>query len=284
MKIGIIGAGTMGEVITSSLLKKRIVARNQIMISDLDISRLTAMESDYEVQTTMDNQKLLEFADVVLLCVKPQNSPAAMATLKGHFRKDQVLVSIMAGVGLTTIGKATGHDLLVRAMPNIPARIGEGMTAWMASEKVSDQSQMIVKMIFQAFGTEIQVHEEDLIDAATAISGSGPAYIFYFAENLMKSAVMLGFSSGAAHRMVQQTFRGAMNLWHETGEEPQKLRRSVTSKGGTTAAALNSFKASETPEVFHRAFTAAYQRAKQLQAIADGQQPAEPETDEDNGE
>lgn len=278
MRIGILGAGVMGELIAASLLKKHIVAPDEILLSDADVNRLTHLGSRYGVRTSCDNAETVRFGDVLLFCVKPQNSRAMMEPLQGTFRGDQVIISIMAGVSLDTIRRLTGHGAVVRSMPNIPARIGEGMTVWMPSEEVAECHRMIVKMIFQAFGLETCVHEEDLIDAATAVSGSGPAYIFYVAENLMRAAVLLGFSGGEAHRLVQQTFRGAMDLWHETKEEPETLRRSVTSKGGTTAAALREFKKHNTPDIFLAAIRAAYDRARQLREVADGKpDPAPPQ-------
>ncbi len=284
MRIGIIGAGVMGEVITSSLLKKNILEPGDIMLGDQDISRLTHLEKLYRVKTTRDNHKLLAFSDIVLFCVKPQNSRPMMEELTGRFSDEQIIVSIMAGVSLGTIERLTGHGALVRAMPNIPARIGKGMTVWMASSSVSDKNRMIVKMIFQAFGLEMEVADEDRVDAATAVSGSGPAYIFYTAENLMRAAVDLGFSSGEAHRLVQQTFQGAMDLWVETSDEPETLRRTVTSKGGTTAAALDVFKKRETPRIFSDAIRAAYVRAGELRQVADGEPDPEPPSDSENGD
>jgi len=278
MNVGIIGGGVMGEVILSSLIKKRIIKAQDIMVSDLEVERLAHLEKRYQITTTSDNAKLLTQSDITIFCVKPQKAKIMMDPLFGKFGQGQVIISIMAGVSLSTIQRLTGHSAVVRAMPNVPAIIGEGMTAWMASDAVSDRSCMIVKMIFQAFGIEDSVDSEDMIDAATAVSGSGPAYIFYMAENLMKAAMKLGFSAGFAHRLVQQTFRGAMNQWYHTGEEPEALRRSVTSKGGTTEAALNSFKKDEVPEIFVRAIETAYVRAGQLREIADGKpDPADSE-------
>lgn len=270
MNIGIIGGGVMGQVIISSLLKKNVVSPGEIMISDLNNGRLVFLRNHYNVEFTTDNRELLEFSDIVLFCVKPQKSPEMMAEVQGGFRADQVIVSIMAGVSIGTMERLTGHNAIVRAMPNIPARIGEGMTVWMASPQVNETSCMIVKMIFQAFGLERRVDDEDLVDAATAVSGSGPAYIFYVAENLVNAAMELGFNSEDAQILVQQTFRGAMDLWHKEKESPETLRRSVTSKAGTTEAALKDFKKNRTPEIFSSAIRAAYVRAGQLREVADG--------------
>jgi pyrroline-5-carboxylate reductase len=270
MNIGIIGGGVMGELILSSLLDKHILNSDELWISDQSEERRNQLRDAYSIHTTEDNIALISACEVVLFCVKPQNAAQMMQQLCGRFRTGQVIVSIMAGVSIATIHRLTGHSTIVRSMPNIPARIGEGMTVWLASPDVDDTSRMIVKMIFQAFGLESRVENEDMVDAATAISGSGPAYIFYVAENLMKAAEGLGFSREQAHRLTQQTFRGAMDLWHKTGDDPGKLRLSVTSKGGTTAAALKEFERRDTPAIFQAAIRAAYVRAGQLREVADG--------------
>lgn len=270
MKIGVMGVGVMGQSILDSLLKKAIAAPSDLLAFDARPEALQAAAAKYGIPAAESPEALCREAEIVLFCVKPQNAAAMMEPLNGHFREGQVIVSIMAGVSMETIRRTTGHAAIVRAMPNIPARIGDGMTVWAASPAVSDAACMIAKMIFQAFGLETRVETEDLLDAATAVSGSGPAYIFYMAENLVKAAAELGFDATTAHRLVQQTFRGAMNLWYETGDEPENLRRSVTSKGGTTAAALKVFRERETPALFSDAIRAAYVRAQQLREVADG--------------
>lgn len=270
MNIGIIGGGVMGELILAALRDKHICAAQELWVCDVQSDRVAQLGARYGVHAVTGSGELVEACEVVLVCVKPQNARETLAPLHGRFRPEQVIVSIMAGVSIDTMQELTGHRAIVRSMPNIPARIGEGMTVWLASPEVADVSRMIVKMIFQAFGLESRVESEDMVDAATAISGSGPAYIFYLAENLMKAAEKLGFSREQAHRLTQQTFRGAMDLWHKTGEDPEALRHSVTSKGGTTAAALREFEKRDTPGIFADAIRAAYVRAGQLRDVAAG--------------
>ncbi len=274
MKIGILGAGVMGETFIESLCKRRIVAPGDILVSDLGRGRLRELERKFGVRTTLDNETIVQQTDVVMICVKPQAAAQTLKPLHGLFHEPQVLLSIMAGVSLDTIRRFTGHQALVRAMPNTPARLGLGMTVWMATEEIPDTYRMIVKMIFQACGEDLEVHEEKMIDAATAVSGSGPAYIFYMAENLIRAAESLGFSTEQADRLAQQTFVGAMQLWQETGEDPESLRHNVTSKGGTTAAAIHHFEEGNTPSIFTGAIHAAFVRAEELRNLAD----ADPES------
>ncbi len=269
MKIGIIGAGVMGEVITDALTLKEVFAPEDIMLSDIGRGRLDGLEKRFGVQTTMENEELLDHSDVVVICVKPQNAEPVLRPLKGRFRPDQLLISIMAGVSSDTLARLTGHECIVRSMPNIPARIGQGMTVWTASGSVSDHFAMVAKMIFQAFGRELQLDEENMVDAATAVSGSGPAYLFYVAENLVKSGVELGFTEAQSHRLVEQTILGAMNLWSTSGEKASALRQNVTSRGGTTEAALKTFQKHNTPEIFVDALQSAYKRAKELRKLVD---------------
>ncbi len=279
MKIGLIGAGVMGEVIADSLTRKEVFSPEEVMLSDIGRGRLDGLEKRFGVLTTMENEDLLAFADVVAVCVKPQNAEVVLRPLKGLFRSDQLLISIMAGVSMDTLTRLTGHERIVRSMPNLPARIGQGMTVWMASPGVSDRLAMVAKMIFQAFGRDLRVDREDLIDAATAVSGSGPAYLFYVAENLVKSGVELGFTEAQSHRLVEQTILGAMNLWSTSGEKASALRQNVTSRGGTTEAALKTFQKHGTPEIFVDALKSAFTRAEELRKLVDdsvGKSPDEP--------
>lgn len=269
MRIGIIGAGVMGEVITSSLVQKQAFRPRDLILSDLSRGALHALEQRFGVEVTPDNEAVAAAADVLVLSVKPQQAAEVAASIAGVLRPDATVVSIMAGVSVATLRRALGHDRLIRAMPNIPARIGEGMTAWIATPEVPDLVKVVARMIFQAFGREIEVREERLVDAATAVSGSGPAYVFYVAEAMIAGAVALGFESADAERLVQQTFRGAVDLWIASGEPPGRLRADVTSKGGTTQAALERLDGDRVAARFGDALRAAFDRAGALSKMAD---------------
>ena len=241
MKIGIIGTGVMGEIISGALVEKSIVEKSKLMISDVDIKKLRRLKRFFKIETTLDNNKIINFSDLIVLCVKPQNSKKLLLSLQNKLKEHQFVISIMAGVKLSTLKKYLNHEKIIRSMPNLTAKIGEGMTVWMATKKIENFQKMIAKMIFHSFGKEIEVHSEDLIDAATAVSGTGPAYIYYIAENLMKEAMSLGFGDKNVHKLVQQTFKGAMDLWADTNEKPDVLRHKVTSKSGTTEAAIKFY-------------------------------------------
>ena len=164
--------------------------------------------------------------------------------------------------------EALGHPLVIRSMPNLPARIGEGVTVWRAAHAVPQRLRVLARMFFLSLGREVEVDSEDLLDVATAVSGTGPAYIFFIAENLLEAARAHGFDEQRARRLVRQTFQGAMDLWAETGESPAVLRRKVTSKGGTTHAAVTYFQQHDIGGIFLAGVGQAYQRAKELAARA----------------
>ena len=237
MNIGILGGGTMGEIIVRALLQREVVLPDQVLVAELQPERRELLEG-LGVGVTGDSSDLLGASDFLLICVKPQNARRVLEPLKGKVPADTLVVSIMAGIDMAFLSELLDHRRVLRSMPNLPARIGEGVTVWCAAPEVPDQVRIISRMIFQAMGREVEVKDENLLDAATAVSGTGPAYIFYIAENLLDAARGFGFNEAQALKLVRQTFRGAMDLWAETGEAPDELRRKVTSKGGTTHAAV----------------------------------------------
>tara|TARA_B100000686_G_C16334374_1_gene734709 strand:- start:205 stop:723 length:519 start_codon:yes stop_codon:yes gene_type:complete len=170
----------------------------------------------------------------------------------------------MAGISLETMRRALGESKLVRVMPNIPTLIGEGMSVFFASEEVGNEGRESVKILFNSCGSCLEVKNEDAIDAATAISGSGPGYLFYFAEQMLLSANSLGFNEVEAHSLVQQTFRGATLLWESQQVSPKTLRQQVSSPGGTTLAALNHFQSKNVGDSIQEGMLQAYRRAKEL--------------------
>ena len=257
----------MGEIIIRALLHKEIVGPLSVMVAETLADRRQVLGS-LGVRVTGDSRELLPFADVILVCVKPQNAGAVLKPLKGHIPSETLMISIMAGIDEAYLIDLLGHELVVRSMPNLPARIGRGMTVWKPAAAVPDRLAVIAKMIFLAFGREVRVDDEDLLDAATAVSGTGPAYIFYIAENLLSAALELGFDPDQARKLVRETFRGAMDLWAATGESPDELRRKVTSRGGTTHAAVTVFEQKDVPTAFRAGVKGAYGRAKELAELA----------------
>jgi pyrroline-5-carboxylate reductase len=264
MKIAFIGGGNMGEAMLSAVLGKHLVTVQSVTVSDVSPERRQYLEQQYDVTVTDDNRQAVAGADVVVLAVKPQNLAEAMAELKGTLAPEQLVLSIIAGARLDTICQGLGHRAVVRAMPNTPAQIGKGMTVWTTIEEVTEQQRELASSILGVMGHEIAVGSEDQIDMATAISGSGPAYLFLFVEALVDAAVQLGLSLEMAQELVLTTVLGSGHLIEESGREPAELRRMVTSPGGTTAEALRELEQGDFSDLISRAVRAAYERARQL--------------------
>ena len=264
MKIGIIGCGVMGEIIAGALIRKAIIEKSELIASNRSEEKRKAINAAFGIKTTGNNHEVLDFADLIICCVKPQNAHDLFNELRGKLNDHQFVISIMAGIRIEALQNELQHKKIIRSMPNLTARIAEGMTVWMASKEIENFQKMIAKMIFQSFGKEIEVFTEDLLNSATAISGTGPAYIYYFAEHLMKAALDLGFNNKDVHKLVKQTFTGAMDLWNESNEEPEALRLKVTSKGGTTEAATKFLNTANVGKLFQEGVRTAYERSKEL--------------------
>ena len=267
MQIGILGGGTMGEIITRALIQREVVGTPEIMIAEVDAARREEL-AELEVGLTDDLDELLAFAEVLVVCVKPQNARSVLLPLRGVVRPETLVISIMAGIDTPFLVDILDHPQVIRSMPNLPARIGQGMTVWRSAPDVPDHMRLIAKMIFQSMGREVEVDDEDLLDAGTAVSGTGPAYIFYIAENLLEAARAFGFDDAQALKLVRGTFRGAMDLWAQTNESPAVLRQKVTSKGGTTHAAMTYFDSADIARIFRTGVGRARERAKELAQIA----------------
>ncbi|MFH1728836.1 MAG: pyrroline-5-carboxylate reductase [Pseudomonadota bacterium] len=264
MKIGIIGGGVMGEILADSLIKKEVFAKEDIEIYDIHERKLFELKEKYGIIPSSSIGSILKKADLIILSVKPQNINDVIIKMKGKLSSNQLIISIIAGVTLRFLKEGLKHQRVIRSMPNIASKISEGMTVWIAGSKADEYDKMLAKMIFQSFGREVEVEFEDLVDSATAISGSGPAYIFYIAETLMEAALELRYDKEDALKLVMQTFKGSMNLWAETNEEPETLRHKVTSAKGTTEAAINCFNNGNLKEKFISGVKAAYDRSKEL--------------------
>ena len=263
MEYVFIGGGNMGRALAAALIGKGVCLPEAILVVDPDPeARERGSALGCEVAEVIDDQ--VGEAPTVLLAVKPQSAPGMYGQLKEFLRPEQVLVSIMAGITLEGIRAGLGHDALVRVMPNTPSQVGLGMSVYFASPTVKEAQLEAVEALFQASGETLAVSSEDAIDAATAVSGSGPAYVFYMAEHWLQAAVELGFTPEAAEQLVQQTLIGATALWREQRVPPGTLRQQVTSKGGTTAAALEHFGEKNLGDLFREGIHMAYQRAKEL--------------------
>jgi len=264
MRISFIGGGNMGEAMLSAVLAAGLVTSDEVTVSDISRERREYLGERFGVTVTDDSRQAVAGSDMVVLAVKPQNLAEAMAELNGRLTPEQLVLSIVAGVRIAAIQSGLGHNAVVRSMPNTPAQIGQGMTVWTAAAEVSAEQRRAAGAVLGAMGREIAVGNEDDIDKATAISGSGPAYLFLFVEALVAAAGDIGLPAEVAQELVLATVLGAARLVEQSGRDPAELRRMVTSPGGTAAAALTELAEGKFGELMTRAVRAAYQRAREL--------------------
>jgi pyrroline-5-carboxylate reductase len=264
VKITIIGGGAMGEAIIRGILAKGSLAPQDISVCDIDTSRLETLKKIYNIKPGKNYESALKDAELVVLAVKPQSLPKLLPDLKGTLRKGQLVLSIIAGAKIDTISRGLDHQQIVRAMPNTPAQIGVGITAWTASDKVTSKQKKLAQTILDALGEEVYFSDEQYIDMATAVSGSGPAYIFYMIEGLIDAAVRIGLPSETAGELVMETVLGAALLAKQSPKSPQELRKQVTSPGGTTAAGIAVLESGKFKELLAETVAAAHKRAKEL--------------------
>jgi len=264
MKISFIGGGNMGEALLARVLAQGLGSREEVAVSDISEMRREYLSRKYGISVAGDNREVVGQGDVVVLAVKPQQLTEVMAGVKGAFKAPQLVLSIVAGVRLGSLCSGLGYRQVVRVMPNTPAQIGEGMSVWTATSEVTEEQRKWAGDILGAMGREIYVEDEKYLDMATAVSGSGPAYVFLFAEALASAAVEVGLSYDVAREMVQQTILGSAKFMTHSDRLPAELRRQVTSPGGTTEAALARLQEGRFTELIKEAVTAAYHRAKEL--------------------
>lgn len=257
----IIGGGTMGEILLRGVLAKH--SPDKILVAESNTNRASYLTQHYNVHVQPLAAPMVNQAEVIFLAVKPQDCAEVAFEIKSGL-SNQLLISVMAGINLQRLHELFITDYIVRTMPNTPASIGLGMTVWTATETVTDNQRNFVQNILTQFGEQLYVDNEDDIDKATAINGSGPAYVFLFAEHLLAAAQDLGFNDKTARLLVAQTLRGASELFATSNETPLFLRERVTSKGGTTEAAIYSLPIDELSEMWKTAVQAAYKRSKEL--------------------
>jgi pyrroline-5-carboxylate reductase len=272
--LAFIGSGTMAEAMIQVLLNKGCIAPVHICASGPRAERARELEQRYGVVGTTDNREAAEAADIVVLSVKPQVTPAVLNELKGLVFPEGLVLSIVAGVDTATIATGLQHPAVVRAMPNTPAQIGEGMTVWTASRGVTEAQRGQARAILEAMGREIYVEDENMLDMATAVSGTGPTYVFMMMEAMTDAAVHLGFSRRVAVQLVTQTVLGSANFARQSDRHLAELRNMVTSPGGTSAEAIYQLEKGGLRTVLSKAVWAAYQKSRLLGEAH--QAPADP--------
>ena len=263
MNITFIGGGNMAGAIIGGLLKQGYAA-DAVRVVEIAAGARAKLAQEYRVATFERIDAAAVASDCVVLAVKPQHMREVASALRPLLKR-QLVISIAAGIRSTDLARWLGdYRRLVRAMPNTPALVGAGCAGLFALPGVSHEDMTLAEAILGAVGTTLKVGREEDLDAITAVSGSGPAYVFYFIEALQQAALELGLAPGAAARLALETFTGAVKLAAESNEDAAILRERVTSKGGTTAAALASMHAAGIKEAIVRAVKAANQRAREM--------------------
>lgn len=262
MNIVFIGAGNMAEAIVAGIVKQQVVAASDVCVTDISADRLSHFESRYGVGTSSDNLAAVAPSDVIVLSVKPQVFPSVWQEIESALKPDALVVSIMAGIPSKKIA-GDKPIRVVRVMPNTPSLVGEGAAGIAAGEFASEANLAVAEKLMGAVGEVVIVKEEE-IDAVTALSGSGPAYVFYLLESMLDAAEQMGLKKGVARELALATVSGAAKLMKETGEDADVLRKKVTSKGGTTAAAINTMEERGVKGAVIAALLAAQARSREL--------------------
>ncbi|MCF4102706.1 pyrroline-5-carboxylate reductase [Gillisia sp. M10.2A] len=264
MRVLVIGAGNMGLTYAEGMAKSDLLSRHKLMIYDKSPDLVVSLSklSHFDVYDNIED--CLPNADIVFIGVKPYHCDSLFEEIKPLVHQDQIFVSIMAGVTINKIQNSLGVKKVVRSMPNLPAQVGKGVTSYTESKEVSRIELLTVRNLLDTTGESIRVENENYIDASTGISGSGPAYVFYFMQSMLEAALKMGFSANDSKVLVSQTFEGAVELFNQSDLSPNTWMDRVASKGGTTRAALDSMEDNNVKELIKEAAYAAFDRAVEL--------------------
>jgi len=267
MKISFIGTGTMASSIIKCITEKGLYRKEDITGSGPRLKSLEEVKERYGINVTQKNIEAAKSVDIVILSIKPQVFPAVAEEIKETLSDSQIVVSIMAGVDIETLQRELLHKKIVRAMPNTPAQIGEGMTVWTATKELREKEREEVKKIFSSMGKQLYFEEEQYVDMATALSGTGPAYIFLFLEAMIAAGVHLGFSRRDSKELVFQTTLGSVLFAINSEKHTSELRDMVTSPGGTSADALYEMEKGSFRTIIEKAVYSAFKRAIYLKEV-----------------
>lgn len=264
--ITFIGPGAMAEGMIHGLIHREVCPSGSIIAAGPRLERLDELAEQYGIKFDTDNARAASKGDIVILAVKPQRLNVVLEGICGAVKPEALIMSIVAGAKIKKISGTCGHEPVVRCMPNTPAQIGKGITVWTCSLQVTDSQKEMARKILQALGEEILVEEEYYLDMATAVSGTGPSYVFLFMEAMVDAGVHLGFPRRIAEKLVAQTVRGSVDYYEERDDPVHlaRLRNEVTSPGGTSAAALYYLDKAGFRTAISRAIWAAYTRSQEL--------------------
>lgn len=275
--IATVGSGVIAEAMIGGLLRGQLVAPSQVVASHPRPERREELTRTHGIRTVASNAEAIQGADIVLLAIKPQMLARVGAELRPHLRDEQLVLSVIAGATTAALEGYLGHRRLVRSMPNTPARIGRGMTVWYATPETTRDQRTETSALLRALGSELEVDDERFVAMATAVSGTGPTYVFLVMEALIDAAVHLGFPRHVAHDLVVETLEGSTLFAKQSGDHPAVLRNMVTSPGGTSAAALHELESGRLRTVLSEAVWAAFRRTvelgEQLEASAQADVP-----------
>jgi pyrroline-5-carboxylate reductase len=264
MRIAIIGFGNMGKTYANSFISSGFIGASDILILNRNkVEEKNTFGIDFDNFYTEPTPQIFE-SDILILAVKPQDFKQLASEIKPFLNSEHVVLSVMAGISIEGMQNQLGVSKIVRSMPNIPTQIGEGMTVFCASSAVDRKELFIVQNLINTTGKSIYIEKEEMLNAATAVSGSGPAYVFYFMQAMIESAVKLGFSTSEAEFLVNQTFSGSVQLQNRSKLSTEVWIERVASKGGTTEAALNIFNTYELQKVIVKGIETANNRAIEL--------------------
>ena len=262
--IATVGSGVMAEAMIAGLLRGNLVTPDQIVASHPRAERREALQATHGIRVSASNVEAVSTADVVILAVKPQMLAKVGREIGPGLRDGQLVLSVLAGPTSHALTSTLGHDQVVRAMPNTPARIGNGMTVWYATPATTSEQRDQAKALLGALGAELEVEDEKWVAMATAVSGTGPAYVFLVMEALIDAAVHIGFPRHIAHDLVIETLEGSTRFAKQSGDHPAVLRNMVTSPAGTSAAAIHELESGRLRTVLSEAVWAAFRRTVEL--------------------
>ncbi len=262
LKIAIIGCGNMGLTYAKSFLQYNLVQKDDLLLIEKNAEYKERLLPFGNVVNQIDER--IKRYDAIILAVKPQDSKAVYPQLKAHLEPSQLIISIMAGIPIRVLEENLGHDSIVRAMPNTPAQLGMGITGFTAGKNTKIQAILKADNLLNATGKTVFLDNEDLLDAVTALSGSGPAYFYYIVDAMIQAGVKMGLEENVAALLVKQTMNGSFHLMNNSDKSLQELISNVKSKGGTTEAALNTFADRDLTEIIKQGLFAAENRAKEL--------------------
>ncbi len=264
MKILVIGAGNMGLTYAEGMLKSTLIGKHKIRVYDTDPKKISSLKETQQFNVFENLEDCLPTSNLVFLAVKPFHADKLFEEMKPLISSEQIFVSLMAGVSIQSIQEGLVIKKVIRTMPNLPAKVGKGVTSFTESKEVSKIELITVRNLLDTTGTSIHVDTEKFIDASTGISGSGPAYVFYFMQSMLEAALKMGFSEYDSKVLVSNTFEGAVELFNQSDISPQGWINRVASKGGTTQAAIDSMDDNNVKQLIQDAAYAAFDRAVEL--------------------